>query len=252
MIEFDSTCLYEDGELYDALHMKFKHDFDFYKKLLVNKTQCLELGAGTGRLTIPLRDCGIYIEGLDISQNMLLTAYNKTKKIRDSIIWYNADVRSFSTSKSYDAIIFPANGFLHLKSYTDLDKFFSSVKRHLGRNGKLVIDIFNPDFRFLNITKSEAQQIAAIHLNEKEIFIFEQSIYDRSSQINTIFWDYRNSQGESLYKNHFSQRIYFHQEMIILFKHFGFRIDEVFGDHQFGSYCSESKNQIFILSEREC
>ena len=68
----------------------------------------------------------------------------------------------------------------------------------------------NPDFRFLNITKSDAHQIGAIHLNEKDIFIFEQSIYNRSSQINTIFWDYRSSQGESLYKNHFSQRIYFH------------------------------------------
>lgn len=249
MKHLQPNCLYNNSELYDAYHMQFTHDLKFYSEILSDKSNCLELGSGTGRLTIPLKKSGINIEGLDISLDMLRAAQAHAKNTEIDLAVHHADARNFDLSKKFDAIIFPANGFLHLQTYDDLSMFFSSIKNNLDDDGLLVLDIFNPDFRFLNVAEKEAFEIAQIIYRGEKLKIFEKSIFDRASQVNRISWYYKNFEGQTVFQNEFSQRIYFHQEMLLIIKNFGFKIVNILGDFQGNKYSSSSRNQIFFLEK---
>ncbi|MGZ3770334.1 MAG: class I SAM-dependent methyltransferase [Bdellovibrio sp.] len=250
MNTYISEGLYQDGDLYDAFHMKFSHDFSFYNDFLSKSSNCLELGAGTGRLTIPLKKSGIEIEGLDLSIEMLKTAQRNAKNSGVHVTFHHADARNFVLDKIFDTIIFPANGFLHINTYEDLFGFFTSVKKHLKPDGLLVLDLFNPDFRFLNIEPNKEVPIAKINYHGQDLTVLEKSLFDKSTQLNHISWTYQNSFGQTLFIKNFTQRIFFHQEMHLIFNHFGFEVVEQFGDFDKSPYCSASRNQIFVVRHR--
>src|SRR5215216_573078 len=80
-------------ELYDLENPDFEPDGSFYLALA---QQCrgavLDLGCGTGRITIPLARQGMSITGLDVVPEML--AYAQSKAAELPITWVLADVRT--------------------------------------------------------------------------------------------------------------------------------------------------------------
>jgi len=88
------------AEYYDAYHGT-DFDLQFY---LDFGHQCgspiLELGCGTGRLTIPLAEAGFEVHGVDLSQNMLEICRHKVdeKGLEDRVhltldLLHNSDYR---------------------------------------------------------------------------------------------------------------------------------------------------------------
>ena len=70
----------KEAELYDLIHpqvtnfyytRKVNRDVDFIMKNLKNKPSVLELGPGTGHLTLKLLKYDVDITGVDISKDML-------------------------------------------------------------------------------------------------------------------------------------------------------------------------------------
>lgn len=70
--------IYLDGRHYDLLNKDFVEDISFYlRKIREYGEPVLELGCGTGRITIPAAEQSIQITGLDISEQMLSHAKRK-------------------------------------------------------------------------------------------------------------------------------------------------------------------------------
>ena len=70
--------LIRDGRHYDAL--KAQNDIPFYlAQAQVASGSILEIGCGTGRVTIPLASAGFDIIGLDVSSSMLEEARRKAE-----------------------------------------------------------------------------------------------------------------------------------------------------------------------------
>lgn len=68
-----------------------------------NTSKILDLGCGSGLLTIPLSQYSINISGLDISHNMLNIA--KAKNSEKNIIWIESDVSSYDFQENYYDLI---------------------------------------------------------------------------------------------------------------------------------------------------
>ena len=68
------------AEIYDQIYSDLTVDVDFYKRLASHsKDKILEIGCGTGRITIPLAQAGSKITGIDLSKNMISILRNKIK-----------------------------------------------------------------------------------------------------------------------------------------------------------------------------
>jgi len=108
----------------------------------------LEVGCGTGRLTIPIsRKCKAIV-GLDSSERMLDIARKKSagyKNIR--YMQSDAEKRLPFDDTLFDKVVCP----LVMNHIKDIQKFFNEVHRILASDGVMVFDDPNPDSKILHV-----------------------------------------------------------------------------------------------------
>lgn len=115
-----------DANIYDGLNT-FLDDLQFYNKWLprIKDAKVLELGCGTGRLTIPLAKNGYNITGVDFTSSMLQKAKAKTTKAGLNIEFIEADMRTLSLSEKFDLIFIP---FIRYIIYTKMKIYLILLK----------------------------------------------------------------------------------------------------------------------------
>jgi len=123
------------------------NDIDFYTKLLKNSNKALELGCGTGRITIPLKKSGINIEGIDFASEMIKLAQKKSKKEKLNINFKVGNAINFKSKEKYDSIIFTYNSLVML-SQKDLIAFILNLKKILTNGGIFAFDISVPNNKY--------------------------------------------------------------------------------------------------------
>ena len=139
----------EWSDIYDKVYAWKSDDIQFYvDQARVSGGPILELGCGTGRVTIPIGMAGLEITGLDNSGKMLEVAKVKVSKlsgIEKNIEFVAGDMTTFSINKQFSLIIIPFNGFLSLLTIDDQRRCLENIKAHLIPDGRLIFDVFVPD-----------------------------------------------------------------------------------------------------------
>jgi SAM-dependent methyltransferase len=109
----------------------------------------LELGCGTGRVSLELAKAGHSITGLDLSEKMLEIFRNKVKILPDDlqnrIEIINGNMSNFNIDKKYSLIIAPFRVFQLLTKDTDIKNCLNCIKKHLDSNGVFIINVFRPN-----------------------------------------------------------------------------------------------------------
>jgi len=126
------------------------NDIDFYTKLLANSHKALEIGCGTGRITIPLKKSGISVDGIDFASEMIKLAKKKSEKERLNINFKVGNATNFKSKEKYDSIIFPYNSLVML-SQKDLVLFIKNLKKNLLDDGVFAFDISIPNKKYNTI-----------------------------------------------------------------------------------------------------
>lgn len=140
------------GDFYDLVYSE-AFDSDFYLKE-AKKTggKVLELGCGTGRISIKLARNGIKVTGLDMSDKMLeLLKWNAMEAGVD-VKTHLGDMRDFRIGDKFGLAIFPYRSFLHILSASDREKTISNVYKHLKKGGRIALHIYQPSQGELDCT----------------------------------------------------------------------------------------------------
>jgi len=128
---------------YDSISPGIAGDVAFYRRLALSaKPPVLELGCGTGRVTIPIAHAGVPIVGLDSAAQMLAIARAKAGDVTNPC-WLQADMRSFDIAERFGLIIVPYRGFQHLLTEADRELTLARVFKHLRAGGRLALDLIN-------------------------------------------------------------------------------------------------------------
>ena len=140
---------YDYPDLFDELLPAEAH-VPFYVDLARQQAGAvLELGCGTGQLTIPIALLGFPTVGLDQSRAMLSVAKRRASEAGASVAFVQGDMRDFAMDREFDLIFVARNSLLHLLSTRDLLAAFTHVRRHLTPDGVFAFDIFNPNVGLL-------------------------------------------------------------------------------------------------------
>jgi SAM-dependent methyltransferase len=128
-------------------------DIEFYLACARRfKGPILELGTGTGRITIPLAKAHHRVVGMDLSPTMLKLAVAKRDAIpdiADRVTFIEGDMKSFDLNELFSLILVPARSFQHLITPADQRSCLTCIRRHLGTGGHVVIDLFDPNFELI-------------------------------------------------------------------------------------------------------
>lgn len=144
-----STCAF-DPDFYDLVtDDSMFGDLDWYRQQVrAAGGPVLELGAGTGRITLPLARDGHTIHALDIDAHVLAALERKAAAlapdVRRRVTVVRDDMRSFALAARFAIVIVPFRAFLH--NLTDADRLacLAAVRAHLGPRGRLALNVFHP------------------------------------------------------------------------------------------------------------
>src|ERR1035437_3957044 len=94
--------LYKHPEQYDREHLADDEDIEFYVSLgrKLRPRKVLELGCGTGRITLPLARIGFDVVGLDSQPEMLHKAeehrLQSSPEVRQRLVFVEGDMRTWA------------------------------------------------------------------------------------------------------------------------------------------------------------
>ncbi len=237
--------LVHDGVFYDHVCTD-QDDLPFYRKwCLKTGGAILEVCCGTGRLTIPLKEAGINIDGLDNSDSMLNRAKEKAAGSGVQIEFFNQDAARFTLDKKYSLVFIPFNSLQCFYSVADVESVFGCVRRHLLENGLFIFDVFNPNIHFMVEGSKGYREISRFELEDgRRVLITEKTAYDEASQVNRVRWRYRI--GSEEIEQNLDMRCFYPLEMDSLLEHNDFEIISKFGSFDEKPFRSKSPKQIYI------
>ena len=256
----DNTYYDDWAEIYDSIYSYVTEDIRFFVEESINYGgPILELGCGTGRITIPIAEAGVEITGLDISNKMLMKFNHKLQLMKlnkSKINLINADMRNFSLAKEFSQIIIPFRGFQSLLSVEDQILTLKNIKKHLNSNGRLILTLFVP-----NIDEMIKDEDNLYHyrdvidpLDNSKNIIWLKNNFDQYSQIiNTRMVVDRvnnNLSVDSRIFRDFSLRYIYRWEMYHLLKSCGFEIVDLYGDFDRSEYDESSLEMVWIIENR--
>jgi SAM-dependent methyltransferase len=137
----------EAAKYYDS-NPDFVNDIPFYRKLITGPhASILELGCGTGRVTLALVDHCRYIQGIDISPAMISICREKLARAgipQSKARVIEGDITDFDLQQTFDLIIAPFRVLQNLETDQEVDGLFRCIHRHLAPNGTCVLNVFRP------------------------------------------------------------------------------------------------------------
>jgi SAM-dependent methyltransferase len=142
---------------YDAVNSWRTEDLPFYLREAGRwagpSGSVLELGAGTGRVSLALARGGFRVTALESAPAMarLLRerAAGEPEPVSERLEVVDGDMRRFSLDRLFRFVCLPFNTLLMLPQPHDRQQLLTAVREHLAPSGGFGFDIFTPDPRLL-------------------------------------------------------------------------------------------------------
>ena len=254
--------IYQLPEEYDLEHAKREPDIGFYIRLAQRwrPKRILELGCGTGRVTIPLAasaaDFCESITGVDLQPEMLSAARRKAAKIADAerIQWAQGDFRSWRGDSPFDLIIAPCSTLCHALTIADELNAWRTAFLNLNIGGRFIADVTAAEFGLFaeslqNPPRTTVQIDNDTHADRhKRLVRYKSVVYHAAEQRTTVRYlydEFLDGSSPSRFISDYEGHVYYPRELQLLFRMSGFSLESVWGDYQ--EVELENRSRVIIM-----
>lgn len=227
-----------------------RKDIDFYlENIPTCDARVLEIGCGTGRVTLPLSMHCKSILGIDISESMVVLLDAKLKQQPDC--YQNVNVRiqdacGFQADNKYDLIIAPFRVFQNIENDDAVIDFFETIHGNIAEDGRCILNVFKPFASDADGVRAKWQMMK----KNKKLWEIETGglkvvCYDRISRIHpeklicyaTLTYEVvEKDEVIDTTELNISMRCYFPNEFINIIERNGFKIEEKWGGYSSEDY----------------
>ncbi|TCS92847.1 class I SAM-dependent DNA methyltransferase [Hazenella coriacea] len=232
--------LYDWPDYYDWTSPGLERDVTYYVELAKESGgPVLELGCGTGRISLAIAKEGIPVVGVDLSAPMLKKAEKKASEmgLLSHVRFLEADMTQLDLEEQFPLIIIPYRSFLHLLTVRDQINCLKRVRKHLSDEGVFAFNIFVPWIEDLHQMDQSYSYRGTFPVpgSFDQVELYDYTEYDYFHQTATIvrYVEHFDPQGSLLNKIRTSVRFryIFPTEMQHLLNLCGFKVV-----HQYGSF----------------
>lgn len=226
--------------IYDSLmnDINYKQWTSFIIRNIKDKKLILEAACGTGNITSLLAPKGYNITSFDVSQSMLVKAYEKLRRYRNVRI-LNQDMLKFKFDNKFETCLCCCDGVNYLKLKDNLI-FFTNVYKHLDVGGIFIFDI-STEYKYMNMEDTY------VYDNEDIFYVWENSLDKENKKLhmeinffiksNNIYKRFTEVQTHYIYNN---------KEIIKLLKNIGFSNINIYDNYTNNNISTVSNRATFV------
>lgn len=171
-----------------------RHYETILKKYGIQDGIILDLGCGTGTMTLKLHEMGYDMIGIDSSPDMLNIAREKSEG--KEILYLEQDMREFELYGTVKAVLCVCDSINYILDLDEVTQVFSLVDNYLDPDGIFLFD-FNTDYKYRELI---GERIIAEERDEMS-FIWD-NYYDEESRINEYELSLFVKEKEDLYRKY--------------------------------------------------
>ena len=243
--------LYQDAAFYDLQYRSYRDDLGFYRRLALDRPgRVLELGAGTGRVTVELARLAESVIAVEPSAPMRSAALDRLEQagLAEKVELRDADARELTESATFDLAVAPFHMLNELRTLADQDAVLARVHRALRPGGAFACDLFAPTFGPTGVLRHEAVWRDAAG-GDAELWLVQQ--VDRAEQIvETLYLlDRVDGQGHiRRTRRRLVQRWLHRFELERALRQAGFATVRIFGDFDRGPVDDRSTRYVALAT----
>jgi SAM-dependent methyltransferase len=220
----------------------------------------LELGCGTGRITMALAEAGKRVTGLDVSERMLERAVQKRAALRvearERVHLVQGDMTRFELGDKFRLIIIPFRPFQHLLEVQQQVHCLECVRKHLAPGGRLILDVFQTDAERMHDPVHHREALVSeytthdgrqVRINERVVAFHRAEQRNEVEMIFTV--EHPGGRKERLVFA-WTLRYFFRYEIEHMLARCGFRVAALYGDFDRTTIRDESPEMIFVAESR--
>jgi SAM-dependent methyltransferase len=213
----------------------------------------VDLGCGTGTMTIPLAAKGLQVVGIDLSDEMLQCARNKEKMLRKAefiprlLDWQQQDMRRWSLPQQVECVISCFDCLNYLLSEADLLQTFQQTYAGLVRGGMFLFDMHHRN-QFDDYAMN-----APFCLDDDEVSYIWNCSWNKGQEILehrlSLFIREQDRFMRVVETHH--ERVYTEQTVILLLEQAGFTRIESYADFSFASVDEAQTHRLFFAAWKD-
>ena len=244
--------MYDDfSKIYDRFHkIDYGAFVEFYKAIFrragVNPETVLDLGCGSGAVTLLLAKEGFDVIGVDISPDMLAIARSKAEEEGLDILFLNMDMCAFEIPEPVDCVVSALDCVNYLENSDELRAAFECVYGSLKPGGMFIFDI-NSEYKLREILGNNT----FIYEDASAYCVWDCGYFpdDNVVSFDLNFFVKDRGSGYSRYNEYQEETIFKAGEVAELLKYCGFEHIEFFGDLGFEKP-TDNTERIFFAARK--
>ncbi|MDA8235275.1 MAG: methyltransferase domain-containing protein [Clostridia bacterium] len=118
--------------------------FELYQRYGVKPRRVLDLGCGTGNVSLPLAQRGLDVVAVDLSPDMLAVADQKAFEQGLKVSFVQQDMRQLALPGSFDTILSMCDSLNYITEASELAEVFCRAANLLNPGGLFIFDLNTP------------------------------------------------------------------------------------------------------------
>lgn len=200
-----------------------------------------DLACGTGNITLPLARRGYDMTGVDISEDMLNIAREKSDGL--DVLFLNQSMTELDLYGTMGAFLCMIDGINYVLPPKALLKLFTKIKTcFLDPDGLFIFDI-STEHKLKNVIGSNT-----FVYSDKNIFYTWQNRFLENRKLSDMFLTFFVKQGKGYkrFEERHLQRAYSVKELTLLLKKAGFTSVDTFDELTFNPPSADSERIVFV------
>lgn len=216
----------------------------------------LEIGAGTGRLTIPLARAGHAVDAVDVSYSMLDILRGKLARepaaVRERVQIHEADVCRLALGRSFSLILMPFYAFNYLLTPARQEAALRRIHAHLAAGGRLLVDVFVPWWRIEECPPEPVLRREAVDpatgRKMRALVGYRMDLARRLEHRRHIFEFAAPDDGVERREFTTTRRYFLRDELEELFRAQGLAVEAVYGGYRREPAAESAEQMLYVLS----
>lgn len=240
------------SRFYDRLtdNVEYEKRADYFCRLLslcgIKGGILLDLGCGTGSMSIKMAQKGFDVIGVDSSVGMLNAARQKAFESGEQILLLNQKMQSIDLYGTVDCAICVLDGINHLPCVDDVRKTFERVSLFMNKGGAFIFDV-NTVYKHREILADNA-----FVYEFDDLFCVWQNNYNENDNSVDILLDFFEEENGVYYRSgeSFTEQAYDLDLIASLLSETGFELIGVYDDMTTEKAAPDSERAVFSARKK--